>query len=739
MKRIALVGNFPPRKCGIATFTNDLNDGIKNNGIATSIIAMNDGVKKYNYPEDVEFEIEQDEVTSYIKAARFLNTRKFDAVMLQHEFGIFGGQDGGHIVQLLKRLQIPVVTTFHTVLDNPSKTQRNVVNEIADLSYKLVSISKKGIDILNDIYHIPTSKCEHIHHGAHPTDIKNIERIRQRIGTKNRKVLLTFGLLSRNKSIEVVIKALPEVVKKHPDILYIVLGATHPNVVKNDGEEYRHSLMRLAKKLNLEKNILFIDRFVSNKELFEFLTVCDVYIIPYLGQKQISSGTLIYAMGAGKPIISTPFWYAEEMLAENRGLLFDFNDSGQLSEKIIFLFDNDQQRHIISHNAFSLAKECFWPKIGKQYVELIDKMSDIPDLSQPQVSNSVGETFDLPPLRLDHLKSLTDSTGIFQHARYSVPNRAFGYCIDDNARALMLSVILQNGFRDNEDIKRLTSTYLSFIDYSYNPENGKFRNFMSYDRQWMEEEGSQDSIGRTMWALGYTVAHTNILNFHRHADYLFKKALENASSITHPRALSYFILGLVYYNNIYNDKEVKEILLEKVQQLSVHFDNTLDKNWLWYKEIITYGNSRITQALIAAGMYLKNNVLADRGIKILDWLIDKQFTENIFSPIGNQGWLKEDQKAIFDQQPLEAHGMIDACLQAEEYKKNGKYSDYALKAFSWFTGNNVCSAILYDSDTGGCYDGLHAEGVNLNQGAESTLSWLMSLVNVTNYLRNNRK
>lgn len=746
MKRIALVGNFPPRKCGIATFMNDLNDGITNSKIVTSVVAMNDGVNKYNYPGKVEFEIDQNEITSYINAADFLNKSKFDAVILQHEFGIFGGRDGKHILQLLKRLKMPIITTLHTILDTPTDGQRTVVNEIASLSQKLICISKKGIDILYNTYGIPPSKCQHIHHGVHRADVHDTEKFKEEIGVKDKKVLLTFGLLSRNKSIEVVINALPKVVAKHPDVMYIILGATHPNVVKNDGEEYRESLIELVKRLGLKDNVMFIDRFVSNEELFCFLKMCDIYVIPYLGQKQISSGTLIYAMGAGKPVVSTPFWYAEEMLADGRGMLFDFNDSKALTEKILYLLDNDEQREAIAQRAFALAEQCYWPYIGSQYIEVLKKLpKDRRQPATPHVEQEKDERnrfFSVPPINLNQLRVLTDFTGIMQHALYTIPHRAHGYCIDDNARALMLSVMLQNDVpdRDIDELYRLTSIYLAFIDDAWNPDNCRFRNFMSYEQKWLEEEGSEDSAARAMWALGYTTAYTNVSNFYYHANFLFKRAMETIDYISHPRALAYLILGLVYHARMHDEAEVISLLEKKTRELSAFFDHSISSNeWPWFEKIVTYANSRIPQALIAAGMFFRNNEIADRGVKILDWLIEKQFTDDMFIPIGNKGWMTPENKAIYDQQPIEAHGMIDACLVARKYTRNRKYADYAIKAFEWFTGNNVCGTTLCDTGTGGCHDGVHPDGTNLNQGAESTLSWLMSQASITSYLHHRNK
>ncbi|MFN3557489.1 MAG: glycosyltransferase family 4 protein [Bacteroidales bacterium] len=742
INKVAIVGNYPPRKCGIATFTRDMNKGIAENGIQTEVVAINDGYEKYAYPPEVTFEIEQNNIASYISAANYLNTNDFDAVILQHEFGIFGGADGRHIVQLLKRLRMPVYTTLHTILDTPTSGQRKALEEISNHTEAFIAMSKMGVEILTDVYGFPREKIRHIHHGVHKMVVNDIQNLKQKLGVEKRKMLLTFGLLSKNKSIEVVINALPSLVAKHKDLVYVVLGATHPHVVKHEGEAYRHSLIQLVNKLGLQKHVIFVDRFISDEELFEYLQACDIYVIPYFGEKQITSGTLIYAMSAGKPIVSTPFWYAKEMLAEERGVLFNFGDYNQLSRSLADLLKNETIRKKIAGNALALAKECYWENIGYQYIRLIDRgltKKRALKTEQYQVTESKETNFILPPIKLTQLAMLTDDTGILQHARYNVPDRSHGYCIDDNARALMLSVMLQNDFQDTDELKRLSGIYLSFIDYAYNPKVGKFRNFMSYDRQWLEEAGSEDSQGRTIWALGYASASTNDANFYHHSNYLFDKAVDIIPHLKHPRALAYAVLGLAHYVEVTGHETRKQLLKVKARELAGFFDATIDnKQWPWFDKVVTYGNSRIPQALITAGMLLEDNELAMRGIRLLDWLISKQFNNGFFSPIGNNGWLTPDGKAAFDQQPLEAHGMIDTCLQAEKFLNDSRYSDFALKAFAWFTGENDLGIPIYDFATGGCRDGLHPGGVNYNQGAESTISWLMSLLNISFYLQNKK-
>lgn len=735
-KRIAIIGTYLPRKCGIATFSSDLFNNIQSDEFESWVVAINDQENVYNYPPEVKFKIRQNIIRDYIAASEFLNINHVDVVCLQHEYGIFGGEYGRFVLQLIKRLKSPLVTTLHTILDDPTNEQKEILWEIANFSEKVVVMTERGKKMLNEIYNIDLEKIKIIGHGIHDTKTPEITNYREELALKDKKVLLTFGLLSKNKGIETVIKSLPAIIEQYPETVYIVLGASHPHVVKNEGEDYRNSLIMLTQKLNLEKNVIFVDRFVSNEELFTFLETSDIYVIPYLSKKQITSGTLVYAMGADNAMVSTPFWHAEEALAEDRGLFFDFHDSDALSKIVIDLLHNEAKLKHYQNKAADYAQHYLWENVGKEYLSTF-KDASFAERNSLSINEAIDTDKIFPELNLNHLYALTDDTGILQHARYNIPDRRHGYCLDDNARALLLTVLLKKKLGEDEKVNRLFSTYLSFIDHAYNPEIKKFRNFMSFDRKWLEEAGSQDSQGRTAWALGTLFAHTYNSNTLGHLENLYNHCLEIIPDLHHPRAISYSILGLYQYLN--KRTEVKnnsyELLKIQSQKLYDMFEPHLDNSeWPWYDEKVTYGNCRIPEALLYAGKILNDKKLTDAGIQLLDWLILKQFSNNYFSPIGNNGWLSKKNYPQFDQQPIEAYCMIDACLAATSVANDKKYEKYARKAFDWFLGNNAHGLSLYDFSTGGCRDGLHIEGLNKNQGAESTLSWLSSLLQIRLYI-----
>lgn len=737
---VAVIGNYLPRKCGIATFTTDLVTALSDSkkDLNCWAVAMNDRPDGYRYPSKVKFEINQNSIEEYRLACEFLNINQVDIVSIQHEYGIFGGEAGCYILQLIRQLRVPVVTTLHTVLQNPEPPQKKVLKELADLSAKVVVMSEQAVDFLNTIYDIPRGKIALIHHGIPDMPFVDSGFYKDQFGVEGKKVVLTFGLLSQNKGIEYMIRALPTIVEKHPEVVYIVLGATHPHIKRSQGEEYRQSLVQLAANLGVEDNVLFFNRFVEIQELCEFLGAADIYVTPYLNEAQIVSGTLAYAMGSGKATVSTPYWYAREMLDNNRGVLCSFKDSEGLSLAINDLLHNEIKRNAVRKNAYTFSRNATWSQAACHYLTLFSEVK-AQRASQPVFCcNSpffILKKSTLPELNLNHLLTLTDDTGILQHATFTIPERNHGYCLDDNSRGLIFSILAQNLLPDTKTAFDLQKRYLSFISHAYNSQTTSFRNFMSYNRVWLEEQGSQDSQGRALWALGVCCALSRESGCVALATNLFHKGLTVASRLHHPRAISFSLVGIhAYLARFSGDTKVKRVRLELAQKLSSAFSNSTSENWPWFNDILTYANAKIPQALLLCGQWLAKDDMLQKGFSLLDWLIQLQVTDNRFSPIGNDGWyLKDRSVPKFDQQPIEAQAMIETCLLASKMTENSNYYEMAKKTFNWFLGENDLGMPLYDYSNGGCRDGLTPDGPNLNEGAESTLAWLLSLVSMHNY------
>jgi hypothetical protein len=635
---------------------------------------------------------------------------------------------------------MPIVTTLHTVLKDPEPEYREVMLKLAGLSERLIIMSKKAVDILTDVYDIPKEKITFIHHGIPDVPFVDPNFYKDQFMVEGKKVLLTFGLLSPTKGIEYVLHALPTIIKKHPDIAYIILGATHPHILKAHGDEYRIRLQQLVHKFNLGNHVHFQNRFVGLKELCEFLGTADIYITPYLEEAQITSGTLIYAMGAGKPIVSTPYWYAAEMLADGRGVIVPFKDSEAIAEQITNLLDNDVDRHQIRKKAYSFTREALWSEVSKRYLDVFRdvklKRSQYPRPRHLYSNNIKSITnFELPEIKLDHLKIMTDDTGILQHATYTIPNRNHGYCTDDNARALIVtSMAYKYSSSNNVWLDSLSSLYLSFLLDAYNEDNGKFRNFMTYSRQWMEEVGSEDSHGRSLWGLGKIIVFTRNIGQKEVATLLFKRALKAAEVFTSPRAIAFTLVGIqAYLEKFSGDSEVRrmqEILAEKMYNL---FKNNVTQDWPWLEKAVSYANGRLVHALLLSGQSMQRDDMIEMGLNSLKWLLDIQTNNGHFSPIGNNGWYEQGQpRSRFDQQPIEANAMVEACVEAFNLTRDRAWLDSAVMCFNWFLGHNDLNISLYDPKTGGCRDGLMADGINQNEGAESSLAWLLSLMALQN-------
>ncbi|HEY5779619.1 MAG TPA: glycosyltransferase family 4 protein [Terrimicrobiaceae bacterium] len=734
VKKIAFLADYVPRKCGIATFTADLRRAISSQyvDLQSSIIAVTDRPEGYHYPPEVRFEIPEQDVSAYRRAADFLNLINVDVLCLQHEFGIFGGPNGRHLLTLLRNLRVPTVSTLHTILRDPTREQKLVLQEVINLSARVVSMAEKGVEFLRDVYGTPAEKIDLIPHGIPDVPFADPNYYKDKFGAEGRPVLLTFGLLSPNKGIEYVLNALPAVVKEFPDVVYIVLGATHPNLVRDHGETYRLSLERLAKKNGVEKNVIFFNRFVDQDELLEFLGAADIYITPYLNKTQITSGTLAYSFGGGKAVISTPYWHAEELLAEGRGVLIPFADVPSISQAVCDLLRNETMRHSMRKAAYLMGRKMVWSHVACDYVASFERARH--EHSAQTTKRIKAPTLDqevaLPVWRLDHLISLTDDTGMLQHAVYTLPNYEHGYCTDDNARALILTMLLEELEAGFPERNRLTSVYAAFLQNAFDASHGRFRNFMTYRREWMENIGSEDSHGRALWALGTCVGRSRREGLRSWAAELFEKALPAVQGFTSPRAWAFAIIGLhEYLRTLSGDLMANQIRSQLAQRLHSLYERSASEDWLWFEDVVSYDNARLPHALIMTGRWANLPSLREVGLKSLRWLTEHQIApDGHFRPIGSNGfWKRGGAPAQFDQQPVEAHAMICACLEAYEATGDDSWLAYAGKAFEWFHGSNDLGLSLYDAQSGGCRDGLHIDRVNQNQGAESTLAFLLSL------------
>jgi glycosyltransferase involved in cell wall biosynthesis len=734
VSRIAFVGNYSPRQCGIATFTTDLCEAVASAYNETTCIALpvNDREAGYAYPNRVRFELTEKDIRSYGRAADFLNINNVDVVCLQFEYGIFGGKSGSHILTLLRDLRMPIVTTLHTILDTPTPDQRLVLEEVAALSDRLVVMSERGAEYLQSVYDVLPEKIDVIPHGIPDVPFVDPSFNKDLFGVEGKIVLLSFGLLSANKGIETVISALPGIVARYPDIVYFVVGATHPHVLQHEGETYRLSLQWLAQQKGVERHVVFYNRFVSLEELVEFIGAADIYITPYLNEAQIVSGTLAYTLGAGKAVISTPYWYAQEMLADKRGVLVPFHDPEALTEQVINLLENEAERHAMRKRAYMYGRAMIWSEVAKRYMECFERSRAERRHYIPPgfVAKSLDNyPSDLPPLKSDHLRAMTDETGILQHALFTVPNYSHGYTTDDNARALLVSILMDE--LGKSESTGLASRYLAFLGYAFNPQIKRFRNVMDYQRKWLEEAGSDDSQGRAIWALGTVLNHSTTPSFNSMAGWLFEQALPSILVTTSPRAWAFALIGISEYAQKYSgDRMANQVSEELADRLLRLYKSNCSEDWCWFERRLTYCNAALSHALLICGRSIPNSAMADAGLESLQWLATVQSArEGHFVPIGSNGFYQFGQeRARFDQQPVEAQAMVSACLEAFRITGDKHWNKEARRAFEWFLGRNDLKRPLYDPTTGGCRDGLHPDRPNENQGTESTLAFLHSLL-----------
>jgi glycosyltransferase involved in cell wall biosynthesis len=732
--KIAYISTYPPRECGLATFNHNLIKAICSNFnnqslIETSVvIAMNnsDDINEYTYPEEVKFVVRQNIQEDYDAAADFINKSDVDACILQHEFGIYGGESGLFVLPFLNQIEKPIISILHTILNSPTFLQKAIIKEVAKKSSKIIVMGQKAVGFLTDIYQVPKEKIQLIEHGVPDLEAPIINPVKELPQLKGKKILLTFGLISRNKGLETVVKALPKIVEKHPDAVYVVLGNTHPGVVKNSGEEYRDYLKNLAAELKVSEHLVFLNRFVEEEELINYLAGSDVYITPYFNEAQITSGTLSYAVGAGAAVVSTPYWHAQELLDNNRGRLFNFKDDIGLAEIVNQLLDFPEKLATLKNNAYQYGLQLRWPKIGKSFISTIEKAIKHQDYSD-KILRQIIDPGLMPEFNIDYVKLLTDDTGIFQHAKFGVPNRKEGYCVDDNSRAIIMALMAYEETNNTEALK-LLPIYLSFT-HDMQLEDGNFRNFMSFNRQYLDEEGTDDSFGRTIWALGYLIHAAPNRSYIEFGRELFFKAVPHFKKLTHLRGICNTITGLSYYlqSHPYDELIINELKF-LTDKLVAAYNVTKGDDWHWFEDKMTYDNAIFPLALFHSAEITGNEEVRRIAVESLTYLEKLTFDLNSCNPVGNDGWHSRGDKLVplYDQQAIEIMAMVLMYFQAFNVTREPEYLKKMFSSYLWFLGENSLRIPLYDAETKGCADGLHKGGVNRNQGAESTLAYLIS-------------
>ena len=722
IRHLALIGNFLPRQCGLATFTTDVWQAMRDRfpDVQVDVYAMDDHPGRYAYPPAVTGTIPQHDLSAYLSTARTIEASGAQAIWVQHEYGIYGGPAGEHLLSLLDRTTLPVIVTLHTVLEKPNADERRVLEGLLHRAAKIVVMAERGRDILRRVYGANPRQIAMIPHGVPDRAFVDPETLKPRFGWQGRDVVLTFGLLAPGKGIETIIEALPAIAERHPNLLYAVLGATHPNLVAHEGEAYRDRLKALAEKLGVGDNVAFIDGFVEHDELLDYLQAADIYATPYLNPAQITSGTLSYAVGVGKAVVSTPYVHATEILADGHGVLVDFRDVAAFAREIDRLLSSKRDRTRLAQRAYDRGRTMIWPRLAESALHELE----VAVASRPRrLAQSAPHGLRALEPNFAAVERMSDATGMLQHSIYSVPDRRHGYCIDDNARALML----MSAMDDLDPVARdkWTTIYASFIQYAWNPEARRFRNFMNFDRTWCEDVGSEDSNGRAIWALGVTARDGKDAKHRDWARTMFDRTASLALELGSLRAQSFAMLGAAAMLETSPGHELARSILQRFPDDHLALLAAARRpEWRWFEIVLAYDNARLPQALVVAGQALGRQDLIDCGLETLDWIVAKQTSpEGRFRAVGTESFHRPYADPLqFDQQPLEAQATVDACLAAWRATSDARWVAEAERAYGWYLGHNDLDLPLATAADGGCFDGLMPTGLNRNQGAESILA-----------------
>lgn len=719
-KAMLLMSSYPPRECGLATFTNDVVNFVNlvfGDSLPIEVCALQNHKNQFEYPSEVKYILNVTSIDEYRHLAEKINNRDdIGMICIEHEFGLFGGEYGNYLLSFLLALNKPIATVFHTVLPGPNDKLKKVVQAIIDLSNKIVVLTNKSQEILIRDYGCRESKTMLIPHGTHMVLLNQKEDLKKEFNFSDKIVLSTFGLISENKNIETVLYALPEIIAKHPEVVYLVVGKTHPEVLKKDGENYRNMLIEITRKLQLENNVFFVNEFLELKQLLDYLILSDIYLFASKDPNQAVSGTFAYAMSCGCAIISTPIPHAIEALNTGTGILLDSFDQPEAFRKAIMqLVENKKERMKMGRNGYALTHETTWENIALKYGFLF-----------AEVTESVEAlSLNFPPIKLDHVKELTTDYGILQFSNFSQPDLSYGYTLDDNARALIDMVMYHDKSAEPIALK-LAAIYLNFIT-GIQREDGSFDNYKDFNRQLTPQNelvNLEDSNGRALWSLGFTLAHCEKLplDLVQQAQKAWDKAVVHIHKVGSPRAIAYMLKGLYYYHLVHQEEDVKKSIVQLADKLLNHYHINSDEDWCWYEDYMTYANNVLPEAMLFS--FLATGDLKYKKIALVtfDFLLSHYFMKGEFSVISNRGWfVKGSHKNTYGEQPIEVATTIITLHLFYEITGNVKYKEQLKVAFSWFLGNNHLHQIIYNPVNGASYDGLEEKNVNINQGAESTL------------------